>query len=130
MAAIAGKGGSVKITASNTVVEVKSWSGDIDGGLVDSHSLGDSWGESTQTILKGTFSIECKWDLPNDTNGQKALQDALLAGSDVTDLRLYHNATNYLAGNAKVESASYSTDVDDLVIVTFNVRTEGAWTYN
>ena len=130
MAAVAGKGGSAKITASNTITEVESWTGDIDAGLVDSHALGDSWGESTQTIKKGTFTINCRWNIDNDTNGQKALQDAALAGTDITDLRLYTNSTNYYAGNAKVESFGLATQVEDLVTQTFNIRTEGAWTYN
>lgn len=130
MAAVAGKGGSVKITASNTVVEVESWTADIDGGLLDSHSLGDGWAESTQNIKRLTATVNTRWDLPNDTNGQKAMQDALLAGTDLTDLRLYTNASNYYAGNAKIESASISDSVDDLVTITFNIRSEGAWTYN
>ncbi len=130
MAAIAGKGGSAKITASNTIVEVESWSLDIDGGLVDSHSLGDSWAESTQTIKRATGTINVRWDLPNDANGQTALQTALLNGTDITDLRLYTNATNYYAGNAKVENATIDTSVDDLVTATFSIRSEGAWTYN
>ena len=130
MAAIAGKGGSARITASNTIVEVESWTADFDGGLVDSHSLGDSWGESTQTIKRLTATVNCRWDLPNDANGQTALQTAAFNGTDVTDVRLYTNASNYYAGNAKVESFSVSEPVDDLVTITFNLRSEGAWTYN
>ena len=130
MAAVAGKGGSAKITASNTVVQVESWTGDIDGGLVDSHALGDSWGESTQTIKKGTATINFRWDFENDANGQKALYDALIEGTDITDLRLYLNGVNYISGNAKVESVSLNTPVEDLVTGSFNVRSEGAWAYN
>ena len=130
MAAIAGKGGSARITASNTIVEVESWSIDHDAGLTDSHSLGDSWAESTQTIQRITATINVRWDIPNDANGQAAIQTAALAGSTITDLRLYTNSSNYYAGNAKVESFTVDNPVDDLVTATFNIRSEGAWTYN
>lgn len=130
MAAIAGKGGSAKITASNTIVEVESWSAIIDGGLTDSHSLDDDWAESTQTIKRWTATINVRWDLPNDANGQTALQSALLAGTTITDLRLYANASNYYSGNAKVASASIETPVDDLVTATFEITGEGALSYS
>jgi hypothetical protein len=129
MAAIAGKGGSAKITGANTIAQVESWNLDIDGGLVDSHSLGDSWGESTQTIMKGTGSLNCRFDLPSDANGQTAINTAALTGATITDLRLYVNSTNYYSGNAKIESISIATAVEDLVTYTVNFRTEGAWAY-
>jgi len=125
MAVIAGKGGSCRIIAVATG-EVESWSLNIDGGLVDSHSLGDDWGETTQTIKKWTGTVNVRYDKA-DTN-QAALQVALLAGSVVTDLRLYTDGTNYYTGNAKVSSMSIDDPVEDLLTATFEVMGEGALT--
>lgn len=129
MSAIAGQAGSAKITASNTIVQVESWSLDIDGGLVDSHSLGDSWAESTQTVKRWTATLNVRWAIPDDANGQAAIQTDLLAGDTLTDLRLYTNASNYYSGNAKIASMTIDTPVDDLVTATFECTGEGALSY-
>lgn len=128
MAAIAGKGGSAKIGA-NTIAEVTSWSMDVSADMLDSTSLGDDWREFIAGLNGATGSVEVKWDIPNDANGQTALQNALLNGTTVT-LNLYVNATNYYSGSAYVSSLSVEDPVEDLVTATFEAQFTGAVTYN
>lgn len=128
MAAIAGKGGSAKIGA-NTIAEVTSWTMDIAIDMLDSTSLGDSWREFIAGLAGATGSVEVKWDIPNDANGQTALQTAALAGTTVT-LNLYVNATNYYSGSAYVSNLNVSDPVEDLVTATFDMQFTGAVTYN
>lgn len=128
MSAIAGKDGSVKIGA-NTVAETTSWSMSISSDMLDSTSLGDDWREFIAGLNGATASIEVKWDIPNDTNGQTALQNAMLNGTTVT-LNLYTNATNYYSGTAYVSSLNVEDPVEDIVTATFEAQFSGAVTYN
>ena len=128
MAAIAGKDGSAKIGA-NTIAEVTSWSMDVSADMLDSTSLGDDWREFIAGLNGATASVEVKWDIPNDANGQTAMQTALLNGTTVT-LNLYTNASNYYSGTAYISSMSVSDPVDDLVTATLECQFSGAVTYN
>ena len=128
MAAIAGKDGSAKIGA-NTIAEVTSWSMDISADMLDSTSLGDDWRESIPGLNGATASLEVKWDIPNDANGQTALQNAILNGTTVT-LNLYTNASNYYSGTAYISSLNVEDPVEDLVTATFEAQFTGAVTYN
>ena len=128
MAAIAGKGGSAKIGA-NAIAEVTSWSMDISADMLDSTSLGDDWREFVAGLNGATGSVEVKWDIPNDANGQTALQTAMLNGTTVT-LNLYVNSSNYYSGTAYVSNLSVEDPVEDLVTATFEAQFTGAVTYN
>lgn len=128
MAAIAGKGGSARLGA-NTIAEVSSWSMDLSADMLDSTSLGDSWREFIPGLNGATGSVEVKWDIPNDANGQTALQNAILNGTTIT-LDLYVNASNYYSGTAYVSSLSVEDPVEDLVTATFEAQFTGAVTYN
>ena len=128
MAAIAGKGGSAKIGA-NAIAEVSNWSLDISTDMLDSTSLGDSWREFIAGLNGATGSVEVKWDIPNDANGQTALQNASLNGTTVT-LNLYVNSSNYYSGTAYVSNVSVEDPVEDLVTATFDAQFTGAVTYN
>lgn len=128
MAAIAGKDGLAKLGA-NTITQVQSWSLDITQDLLDSHALGDEWKEVIEGLNDWTASIEFSWDIPNDANGQTALQTALLNGTSVT-LDLYTNASNYYEGTAYVSSFSIETPVDGKVSGSMELKGSGALTYN
>lgn len=128
MAAIAGKGGSARLGV-DTIAEVTSWSLDVSTDMLDSTSLGDNWREFVAGLNGATGSVEVKWDLPNDTDGQTALQNALLNGTTVT-LDLYVNDTNYYSGTAYVSSLNVEDPVEDLVTATFEAQFTGAVTYN
>jgi predicted secreted protein len=126
--AIAGKGGSVKLTA-NTVADVTSWTVDIAIDMLDSTSLGDDWREYVAGLAGATGSVECNWAVATDTNGQTALQTAALAGSTVT-LNLYTNDSNYYSGSAYVSNVNVADPVDDLVTATFDFQYTGTVSYN
>ena len=128
MAAIAGKGGSARL-GLNTIAEVTSWSLDISADMLDSTSLGDTWREFVAGLNGATGSVEVKWDVVTDTNGQAALQTAFLAGTTVT-LDLYTNATKYYSGSAYISSLSIEEPVEDLVTATFEAQFTGVVTYN
>ena len=128
MAAIAGKDGSAKIGA-NTIAEVTSWSMDLSTDMLDSTSLGDDWREYITGLNGATANVEVKWDLPNDTNGQTALQNAMLNGTPVT-LNLYVNGSNYYSGSAYISNLNVETPVEDKVSATFDAQYSGAVTYN
>ena len=127
MAAIAGKGGSARLGA-NTIAEVTSWSLDVSTDMLDSTSLGDDWREFIAGLNGATGSVEVKWDVVTDTNGQTALQTAMLNNTTVT-LDLYVNATKYYTGSAYISSLSIEDPVEDLVTATFEVQFTGAVTY-
>ena len=127
MAAIAGKSGSARLGA-NTIAEVTSWSLDISSEMLDSTSLGDDWKEFIAGLRGATGSVEVKWDVVSDANGQAALQTAFLNGTAVT-LDLYVNATKYYTGSAYISSLSVEDPVEDLVTATFEMQFSGAVTY-
>lgn len=125
--ALAGKGGSVKI-GTNVVAEIKSWSLDIGADNLDKTALGDNWKSFLQGLKEWSATAEGNWVISTDTNGQKAIQDAYLAGNTVT-LNLYVNATNYYSGTALISSISVETGVEDLVTVSFEFQGVGALTF-
>lgn len=125
--ALAGKGGSVKI-GTNVVAEIKSWSLDIGADNLDKTALGDAWKSFIQGLKEWSATAEGNWVINTDTNGQKAIQDAYLAGNTVT-LNLYVNATNYYSGTALISGISVETGVEDLVTVSFEFQGSGALSY-
>ena len=128
MAAIAGKDGKANIGA-NTIAEVQSWSVDIGVDMLDSHALTDDWKEYIAGLQEWTATIDFSWDIPNDANGQTAMQTALLTPATVA-LQLYTNGSNYYSGNAYPESWTIETPVDGLVTGSMTLRGTGALAYN
>lgn len=126
MAALAGTGGSVKL-GSNTVAEIGEWSLDIGLDTNEVSAFGDSW-KRFITGLKGwTGSATGRFD-QTDTNGQVALQNALLNGTTVS-IRLYVNATNYYSGTAYITQESPKASVGGTVDVDFSFTGTGALSY-
>lgn len=127
MAAVAGRGGSVKIGAA-TVASIKNWSLDINLDTLDITALGKTWKEFIAGLREWSGSLEGDWDVQTDVTGQKAIQDALLNGTAVT-LELYVNAANKYSGSAFITAASPSADVGDLVSISFDFQGTGALAY-
>lgn len=126
--AAAGKSGNVKLGA-NAVTELGNWKLDIDLDLKDKTNFASSgWKESVACLKSFSGSAEGTWNVASDTNGQKALQDALLNGTTVA-LSLYTNATNYYSGSAYVKKLSVEEPVDDVVKFSFDFDGTGALTY-
>jgi len=128
MAAIAGKGGSVKVGAGPSAVAlVKTWNLDPTMNTADISALGVDYKSFIATVYEWTVAVECSFDM-TDTNGQLALQTAFLAGTPVA-WRGMVNASNYYGGNIIITSMPVAVVVDDAVTVSFNGQGTGALAY-
>jgi predicted secreted protein len=131
MAAIAGKGGEARISA-NTIAEVQTWSIDIGTNVIDTTAQlagGVQWKTFIAGVSEWTVSLEMSWDVPTDTNGQAAMNTASLAGTTISDLTLYPNASNTYTGDAIITSANINNDVQDKVSYTVELQGTGALVY-
>ena len=126
MAALAGLSGSVKI-GSNTVAEVAEWSLDVGLDTADVSAFGDSWKRYVAGLRSWSGSFTGRWDM-TDTNGQAALQTAILNGTTVA-LRLYVDATKYYSGTAFITGSSPSATVSGTVDVDFSFTGTGSLSY-
>lgn len=125
--AMAGNSGSVYIGA-NKVAEIGTWKLDVDSDLIDVTSFDSGgWKESIQGLKSWSGSLEGNWNM-SDTNGQKALQDALLGGTTVS-LELRVNGTNKYSGTAFIGKMSVEAPVDGKSTVSFDFTGSGALTY-
>ena len=130
MSAIAGKGGELKIS-TNTVAEIQEWSLDIESDMLDSTAQlagGATWKTFIAGLNSWTMTIEYSWDM-SDTNGQKAYQDAILAGTSVASVEAYTNASNYYTGTVFVSAENIGTPVGDRVTGSMTLQGTGALTY-
>lgn len=99
MAYLTGADGRAEVGSAKIVVNVKNWSLDFGQNFEDTTALGDSWDESYPITGRWSGSLEVDYD-NTDTNGQVAIQTAILSGGDVA-LKLFVNATKYFGGTAK-----------------------------
>lgn len=126
--AITGKSGLVKI-GTNTVTEIQNWKLDLEIDLKDvTNFASNGWKTQISGIKSWSASVEGTWNVSSDTNGQKALQDALLNGTTVS-LELNVNGTNKYTGTAYVKKISVDEQVDDVVKFSVDLEGTGAVTY-
>lgn len=124
--ALTGKSGSVYVGA-NKVAEISNWSLDIGADEIDITNFdSDGWKEFLAGLKEWSGNAEGNWKM-SDTNGQKALQDALLGGTTVA-LELRLDANNKYAGDAFITGISIESPNDDKIPVTFDFRGTGALT--
>lgn len=122
-----GKSGNFKV-AANTVANLKSWKLDINSDLKDTTNFGSAgWKEQMPTIKSWGGSVEGKWDVSEDTNGQKALQDAQLGGTSVNAVFDIDGTHNY-SGTAFIKKISVGEPVDDIVSFSADLEGTGALT--
>ena len=127
MAAIHGLSGSVKIGATS-VASIDSWRVDINRDVADATNFGSNgWKESIAGLKGWGGSLSGSFDM-GDTNGQLALQNALLNGTTVA-LKLYVDATHYYSGNAYITKIGADTPVSDKVKASFDFQGTGALAY-
>ena len=127
MAVLVGYNGAAKIS-TNTIAEIDKWSLDVKRKQGDSASFGDAWDEKTP--LTGSWTARCSGRLDTgDTNGQVALQNAVLNPTSAIALRLYVNGTNYYSGNAWVDTLAISADRGGFVDVDFTCEGTGQLSY-
>lgn len=125
-----GKEGKVKI-GSDAIAEVKDWSIETSGDVVDNSSINSLQSNSDWRTFKATTkswngSLNCWWD-ESDTNGQQSLD----VGSEVT-LNLYPEGDTsgdiYFTGTAIITGLNRSASLDGLVEANFTFQGSGALT--
>ena len=128
--AVAGKNGKVVIGASATekVVGIKNWSLELSLETLETTALGDDWKNYITGLKEWTASSEGDYNVPTDTAGQKALQDAFLNGT-IVKVKLYVDATNYYTGEAYISSLSIEDPVDDVVSISSEFTGTGALSF-
>ena len=94
--AVAGKNGKVIIGESGNqkVAAIKNWSLELSLETLETTALGDDWKNYITGLKEWTASSEGDYEVPTDTQGQAALQEAYLAGTTVI-VKLYVDNTNY-----------------------------------
>lgn len=126
MTAIAGYGGSLKI-GSNSMAEIGDWSLSIDAAMLDVTKLGDAWKDMIPGLKSWSGKGTGRWDM-TDTNGQVAVQTALLGGTTVT-INLYTNGTHFYGGTAYVKQISIKDAVNAAVDFDFSFEGTAALSY-
>lgn len=126
--AVAGKSGSFKV-GTNEVANLKSWKFDITQDLKETTNFSSGgWKEQTPTVKSWSGSVEGQWNVSADTNGQKALQDALLGGTTVNGVFGIDGTHNY-SGTGFIKKISVSEPVDDVVTFSADIEGSGALVY-
>jgi len=122
-----GRFASIKI-GSALVQNMGRWTLDIRSDEIDVSCFGTVWGKMMIGMQRWTATLEGMYD-PADTTGQLALQEAEIAATKLTDVRLYINTTSYWCpdvtgetnAGAFISGVSVSHDKAGVASVTFNV---------
>ena len=123
--ALAGKGGSLNIGA-NKVAEIANWSLDLGADDIDITSFdSNGWKEYLAGLKEWSGSIEGNFK-PNDTNGQKAILQAWLAGTPLTFTFEVSSGVTF-QGSALVKP-SIEVPVDDKASFSCDITGTGALT--
>lgn len=128
--AVAGKNGKVVIGSSGSkkVVGIKNWSLELSLDTLETTALGDDWKNYITGLKEWSASSEGDYEVPVDTDGQAALQEAFLNGTTVT-VKLYVDGTNYYTGEAYINSLSIEDPVDDVVSISIEFTGTGELTF-
>jgi hypothetical protein len=126
MATHTGSEGTVRVGATNAVLEIRSYSVEETADTAEDTSMGDGY-RSFKTTLKGwSGSVDVFWD-ELDTTGQ----GALVPGSEV-NVRFYPEGTTtgdiYYTGQAIVTGKTITGSFDGMVESTITVQGTGALT--
>ena len=129
--AVAGKNGKVIIGESGNqkVAAIKNWSLELSLETLETTALGDDWKNYITGLKEWTASSEGDYEVPTDTQGQAALQDAYLAGTTVI-VKLYVDGTNYYQGTAYISSLSIEDPVDDVVSISLELTGTGELSFH
>lgn len=127
--ALAGKAVVVKVSPTaggagvyTAVAGLKSINGSIDGTNLDTTVFTDTFMERIQGLKDGKYSLGGFYT-PSDTNGQLAIQNALLNDS-VLYIQYLYNGTNGFQQLVKVSKFSVDAAVEKTVDVS--IELEGA----
>ena len=123
--AVTGTGGAVKLSA-NKVAEISSWSLDLGADDIDITSFdSNGWKEYLAGLKEWSGSIEGNLKT-NDTNGQKAIFSAWLAGTPLTFTFEVSSGVTF-QGSAFVKP-SIEVPVDDKASFSCDITGTGALT--
>lgn len=126
MATHTGSEGTVRVGATNSVLEIRSYSVEETADTVEDTSMGDSY-RTFKTTLKGwSGSVDVFWDETDSTG-----QGALVPGAEV-DIRFYPEGAVstdvYYYGQAIVTGKTITGSFDGMVESTITVQGTGALT--
>lgn len=125
MATFRGRDGVVEV-GSHSVLKLQSWSYTENVSLIDTDSMGDEWMSRVSDLKDASGDIVFFEDDTAAANGQMAL----VTGAAVT-LRLYSQGDSagktYRTGPAIVSEISAPVSKGDVVTVTANWVSNGAW---
>ncbi len=126
MATHTGSEGTVRVGASNDILEIRSYSVEETADTVEDTSMGDSYRTHKTTLKAWTGTVDVFWDETDSTG-----QGALTVGSEVT-VRFMPEGTGggdaYLSGSAIVTGKTVSASFDGMVESTITLQGTGALT--
>ncbi len=123
MAQFAGKGGAVKVGA-NTVNEIDEWDLTINADLNEITKFLDAGKGFLPGVYEWNGKFKGRYD-STDTNGQLALLNAILAGTQIA-INLFIDGTKKWAGNIYLKTINPKAAVSDNVLVDYNFQGSGA----
>jgi len=130
MSTFTGKGGYVMVDG-NEVGEINDWSLTISADQLEDTTFeagGVEWRTFKNGVKEWSGSWSGFWDL-TDTNGQKALHDALI--NDTQPTAYFHITGNYYYwGSANVETEDPGMVYDDIGDISFDLQGSGALNEN
>lgn len=123
MATFKGKNGVVK-SGSNAVAEIRGFTVEEKGDVVDDTVMGDTWKSHLPTFKEWSASVDVLFD-DTDTNGQTTLAvGASLAMSFLMEGTA--NGSHSLAGTCTVTGRTITATYDGLVEAALTVTGNGA----
>lgn len=127
MATHTGSEGTVRVGATNNILEIRSYSIEETADTAEDTSMGDSYRTHKTTLKAWSGTVDVFWD-ELDTTGQ----GALTVGSEVAIRFMPEGATTgdvYLTGTAIVTGKTVSASFDGMVESTITMQGTGALSY-
>lgn len=129
MAATAGYQGQVKIGAS-VIANIKSSQFDMQRQMDDVTVMlatPSAYKVFLPVLIDMTFQITANWDLA-DTNGQLAMQNALIAGTLLSFTVTPNNGTNTYAFSGYIKKIGVKDDVSKVNEASYDIQPSGTLT--
>jgi hypothetical protein len=129
MAATPGYQGQVKIGV-NVIANIKSNQFDMQRAMDDITVLlatPSPFKTFLPTLIDATCQITANWDLA-DTNGQLAMQNALIAGTLLSFVVTPNNGTNTYAFSGYIKKIGVKNDVAKVNEATYDIQPSGTVT--
>ena len=129
MAATPGYQGQVKIGA-NVIANIRSDQFDMQRQMDDLTVMlatPSAFKSFLPVLIDATFQMTANWDLA-DTNGQLAMQNALIAGTLLSFTVTPNNGTNTYAFSGYVKKIGVKNDVQKVNEATYDIQPSGTIT--